>query len=171
MAETYQQYKKRVLAYLADRDPLDVQRATSVELARLIDGLSSEALTRQPAPGKWSIVEIIAHMADAELAISWRLRIMLSRPDAAMQWFDEDDWARRFNYQAMDVHAALELFRVLRQANIRLLEATPRETWCSARGMHETRGEECVADYVIMEAVHDLNHLRQIEALVTAAQL
>ena len=72
MAETFEEYRNRILGYLGDRDPIRVQRATPARLHRLIRGVPSRVLARRPAPGKWSIVEIVAHLADAELAMGWR---------------------------------------------------------------------------------------------------
>ncbi len=166
MPETYDQYKQRVLQYLGDRDPLEIQRATASELAGIVAGVPREALEARPAPGKWSSLEILAHLADTELVVACRLRFMLARPGAPLLWFDEDDWARRFRYQDQDPRVPLELFRAVRDSNIRLLGGVPNEQWGLARGVHETRGVETLADCVKMIAAHDLNHLRQIAVLL-----
>jgi hypothetical protein len=61
---------------------LKVQRKTPKKLAGLIRGLSRKQLTRKPAPGKWSISEILAHLADTEIVIAWRLRHSLGNNGA-----------------------------------------------------------------------------------------
>ena len=64
MPETDAQYRKRLAGYLEGQDPLSIQRETPAELARLINGVSVEHLRRRPAPDKWSVVEILAHLAE-----------------------------------------------------------------------------------------------------------
>lgn len=166
MAETFKEYKKRILSYLGKQDPIKVQRATPARLARLIRGVPRKRLTRRPAPGKWSVIEIVAHLADAELAMAWRLRNMLAHSGARLLWFDEDDWARKFNYARHDPHKSVALFRALREGNLALLRSVPRRRWNSCYGIHEVRGRQTVADFVALEAGHDLNHLRQIERIL-----
>jgi len=169
MPETFEQYRERVLGYLGDLDPVDVMTATPATVARLLRGASRETLRQRPKRGKWSVVEILAHLADAELAIAWRLRIMVARSGAPLLWFDDHDWAIRFRYRDLDAKEVLALFRALRQSNLRLLAGIPRRKWSGFYGEHEKRGHQTVADFVIMEAAHDLNHLRQIRAILGKA--
>ena len=93
MAETFETYRTRVLSYLGDQEPIGVQQATPSQLERRLGDVAPEALIRRPAPDKWSIAEIVAHLADAELAMGWRLRNMLANPGVALTWWDQDVWA------------------------------------------------------------------------------
>jgi hypothetical protein len=166
MPESFAEYQARVLSYLGSRDPIRVQRGTPAALERRVAGLPRSALTRRPSPAKWSIAEIVAHMADAELAMGWRLRGMLATPGVALAWWDQDRWANRLEYAAGPVRAALALFRELRESNLRLLAVVPPAWWDECYGVHEVRGRQTVRQFVIMEAAHDLNHLRQIDAIL-----
>jgi len=169
MPETFQQYRKRVLGYLemmGQQDPIKVQKATPAKLERLIKGVPRKVLQRRPAPGKWSVVEILGHLADAELAIAWRLRIMLAQSGAPLLWFDQDIWTKKFRHQSADPRKLIELFCVLRQSNLSLLKSVPRREWKRCYGIHEVRGRQTVADFVLMEAAHDLNHLQQIAGIL-----
>ena len=89
MAETFEAYRTRVLSYLGDQEPIGVQRATPSQLDRRLRDVAPEELIRRPAPEKWSIAEIVAHLADAELAMGWRLRNMLANPGVALTWWDQ----------------------------------------------------------------------------------
>ncbi len=166
MAETFKGYRKRVLGYLGKQDPIRVQQATPARLARFIRGVPRKKLTRHPAPGKWSVIEIVAPLADAELAMAYRLRTMLARRGARLLWFDQNDWARKFNYTRRDPRKSVALFRALRESNLALLRSVPRRKWNSCYGIHELRGRQTVADFVALEAAHDLNHLRQIASIL-----
>jgi hypothetical protein len=98
MAETFEAYRSRVLSYLGDEEPIGVQQATPSQLDRRLRDVAPEELIRRPAPEKWSIGEIVAHLADAELAMGWRLRNMLANPGVALTWWDEAAWAERLDF-------------------------------------------------------------------------
>ena len=164
MKETPKQYTKRMLGNVGDKNPLAVQRATPARLARLVRGLSRTQLRRRPAPGKWSINEIVAHLADTELVGGYRIRTILGKHRAPIQAFDQDVWAARGRYNRVDVRRALERFRVLREANLALIRSlSPRRL--QQYGMHAERGKETIAHIVRMFAGHDLNHLGQVERI------
>ena len=165
MPETPQQYTARILGQVGGKNPLRVQESTPQKLARLIKGLDKKRLTQPPEPGKWSIAEILAHLADAELVSGWRVRLILSQNGAPIQAYDQDVWASTFNYPRRDPKAALQMFTVLRENNVALLKSVSKNLW-ENYGMHEERGRETVARLIHMVAGHDLNHLRQVEQLV-----
>jgi uncharacterized damage-inducible protein DinB len=164
MQETPQQYIQRMLGYVESKDPLQIQSSTPRKLASAIRRLSPGALRRQPAPGKWSIAEILAHMADAELVGGWRMRLILGQNGVSLQPFDQDAWARTFRYRDRNAKASLEMFSALRKSNLALLRSMPKNLW-ENYGMHQERGKETIAHIVRMFAGHDLNHLRQVESM------
>jgi uncharacterized damage-inducible protein DinB len=164
MPETPQQYTQRILAHSKGKDPLRVQSATPKKLAALTKRLKKNQLTRRPAPGKWSIAEILAHLADAELVIGYRVRLMLAANGTPLQAFDQDVWADTFQYSGRDPKTSLETFRVLRESNVALLRSVPKSLW-ENYGLHQERGKETVAHTMSLIAGHDLNHLLQVEAM------
>jgi hypothetical protein len=95
------------------------QREAPGTLAGLIEGVSAELLGRQPAPGRWSVRAILAHMAEDELTSSWRYRQMIEHNGTTLQGFDQDEWARLGQYESWTAQEALEMFRLLREANLR----------------------------------------------------
>lgn len=168
MLETAQQYIQRILGNVEGQDAIKVQKATAGKLKKLIQGLTPKQLKWKPEPEKWSIAEILAHLADAEIVGSWRMRLIAGASGTAVQPFDQDVWASLFQYGKRDAKQSLEVFRVLRENNIAMLKALPRESWESF-GMHAERGKESITHIVRMFAGHDTNHVKQIEDI--AAQL
>lgn len=164
MQETPQQYTQRILNHSGGKDPLRLQQATPRRLALLTKGLGKKKLTLRPGPGKWSIAEILAHLADAELVIGYRMRLILASNGTSIQAFDQNAWADTFNYTRRDPKISLETFRVLRENNLRLLSAVPRPLWKNY-GEHEERGKESIDHVVRMMAGHDVNHILQIEKI------
>jgi hypothetical protein len=166
MAETFHEYRARVLGYLGSRDPMRVLATTPRKLKRLTDGSPRAVLVRRPAPGKWSTVEIAAHLADAELAFGWRVRNMVATPGVPLQWWDEHLWSETFRYSTVPLRLSLTGFTAMRRANLALLRSVPRSSYRTAIGLHQKRGRQTLHDFVVMEAAHDLNHLHQIRNLL-----
>ena len=164
MPETPQQYTQRMLDHSRGKDPVQLQQAAPRKLAALTKGLNKKRLTRRPEPGKWSIAEILAHLADAELVVGYRLRLILASNGTAIQAFDQDAWADTFSYSRRDPKISLETFRTLRENNLRLLSSVPRGLWKNY-GQHQERGQESVDHIVRMMAGHDVNHMLQIEKI------
>jgi len=169
MPETPAQYAQRILAHVQGKDPLRVQRETPKKLAALIRGESRKQLTQKPAPGKWSITEILAHLADTEIVCAWRLRHILGNNGAPVQAYDQNVWAETLDYIHRDASESLELFRMMRARNLALLKGLPKELW-ENYGVHQERGRESVALIVRLYAGHDLNHLEQVERIVKASR-
>jgi uncharacterized damage-inducible protein DinB len=169
MKETAQQYIKRILGNLEGEDPLKVQKSTAKKMEKLVKPLSKKQLRRRPGPGKWSIAEILAHLADAEVVVSWRMRLILGSNGTPIQAFDQDAWAKTFRYDEQDPKHALKVFRVLRENNLALLKAVPRKLW-ENHGMHAERGKETIAHIVRMFAGHDVNHLQQVEKIANSSR-
>ena len=166
MTESFEAYRTRVLGYLGSRDPIRVQQATPSRLERLVAGVRRPLLTHRPAHDRWSILEIVAHMTDAELAMGWRLRSMLATPGVKLAWFDQDHWARKLDYNSRALRPQLVQFRASREGNLALLRSVPNRRWRTGYGVHELRRRQTVAEFVQLEAAHDLAHLRQIRAIL-----
>ena len=164
MKETPQQYTQRILGFSGGKNPLTVQAATPGKLARLVRGLTPAQLRKAPPPAKWSISEIVAHLAEAEIVIGWRLRSKISSSGTPIQAYDQDAWAANQGYSRMDPVRSLETFRVLRAFNLALLKSLKPEM-LERYGMHSERGKETVAHTIRMVAGHDLNHLGQVERI------
>src|ERR1022692_5350033 len=102
MSETAQQYTKRILANAQGQDPLKAQSATSKKLVRLIKGVPTAKLRKRPAPEKWSVAEILAHLADVEIVIGWRMRSILGAPGTEVQAYDQNAWNASLHYDKRD---------------------------------------------------------------------
>lgn len=165
MQETAQQYIGRILGHVEGQDAMKLQHATAAKLKKLIRGLTPKQLRRQPEPGKWSIAEIVAHLADVEIVASWRMRSIIGSDGITIQPFDQDVWASAFEYRKRDPKQSLEVFRILRENNLAMLRSLAPEAW-DKHGMHLERGKETIAHLTRMFAGHDINHISQVERIV-----
>jgi hypothetical protein len=165
MKETAQQYTQRILGYVEGKKPLAVQAETAKKLDHLIKGVPTAKLRKRPASEKWSVNEIIAHLADGEIVGGFRMRFILGSPGSPVVAYDQDRWVTSGHYEQRDPRKSLEQFRVLREANLALLQLLKPEQW-KHYGIHSERGQESIEHIVRMFAGHDINHLRQVEKIL-----
>lgn len=146
-------------------DTLAAQRAAPTTLSQLISGVPDEKLRRRPAPGKWSIVEIIAHLAEDEISSSWRYRQMIEHDGLPLLGFDQELWARLGDYSSWTARDALDMYRLLRLANVALLSRLTAAEW-DRSGVHAERGAMTVRSLAAHMAGHDRNHIEQIQRIL-----
>ena len=154
--------------FLGDKEPYFVLRSTAERIQELTSGLSPEQLEAIPVPGKWSIHQIVAHLADVELVFQTRARMIMFQNNPTLIGFDQEPWVLGWMRENEPWADTFERFCVLRKAILRLfLNAEGHDL--ERYGTHNERGIQTIADYVEMLAGHDINHLRQIERLCGAA--
>lgn len=158
------EYLKKIRVLGEGKDPIVAQAETIDRLAALLHGIPESQLSRRIQPTKWSIVEIVAHLAEDELVSSWRYRQMLELPGCDLRGFDQDRWAAYGRYEEWNIADACTMFRLLRAANLRMLERLTDDEW-QRHGIHEERGQITVLDLARHMAGHDANHLEQIRRL------
>jgi hypothetical protein len=157
-------YQKALLDLLGDRDPEEVLSRTPELFAELTDELTPAQLRQAPAPGEWSVEELLAHYFTAEVVYSFRWRLTLTQPGTRYPGYDQEKWA------ALPLPPYPELlgaFASLRRTNVQLIEETPTDEWDKA-AVHEERGEESFGLAVSLLGGHDIAHLRQLEQTVAA---
>lgn len=157
-------YATSVIKALNGRDPLEVLRETPDVLTAVAADVPPHLLGTPEAPGKWSIREVIQHLADSELVGGNRFRMVMADDRPALAGYDQDLWARRLRYSESNVDEALEVFASLRRANVRLFERASDEDLARV-GLHSERGEESLGLMLKLYAGHDIVHLRQIERI------
>lgn len=160
-------YTPAILELLGSQDPMAVLRDTPAALGRAIAGLTPAQLRTPEAHGKWSIAQVLRHLADSEVVWGWRMRLILAQDRPTLTGYDQDLWAERLHYAESDPAESLDTFRVLRRDNLKLIErATPEDL--KRVGVHSERGEESAGYLMRLFAGHDLLHLRQIDRIKQA---
>ena len=159
------EYLARIRDYAQGKDPIELQERTAAVLADLVASASHEQLTARPSTDKWSIGEILAHLAEDEMATAWRYRQMVEHPGIQLAGFDQDMWARVGGYSSRLPQDSLSLFRLLRNANLQFLRHLTPDQW-QCPGIHAERGRITVRELAIHMAGHDANHVGQIRDIL-----
>lgn len=155
--------------FVGSHDPFLVLDSTPQRISDLCAGLSETQLATSIEAGKWSIHQIVAHLADCELVFQHRARMMLFEDNPTLVAFNQDVWVNGWQREKERFDQTLERLRVLRESTVRLFRNTP-EHELRRYGTHTERGVQVVGDYIVMIAGHDVNHLSQIEAIRESLQ-
>ena len=161
-------YAESLYGLLGSRDALEVQEELLSWLAARTAGLDEATLRRPEAPGKWSVIEVVQHLADTELAYGYRIRMILTHEQWPMELFDREGWARELHYADASLAGALDQLRALRAANLRLYRSLSAAQLARV-GIHAERGPESVATCIRLLAGHDLAHRRQVDRILGTA--
>jgi hypothetical protein len=143
---------------------LDAYEAAPERLDLALDGLDESDLHKRPFPGKWSVQEIVCHVADSETCAALRFRLALAEPGAALPAYDQDRFASGLGYGTFDgelFDATRTLFRSLRGISTRLLRSAARAAWDNT-GRHREWGEVTLRQLLELYADHGERHLEQI---------
>jgi hypothetical protein len=158
-------YVRALLEILGEREPLEVLAELDGWLDRRFLAVPEAALRRPEAPGKWSAADVVQHLADSELVLGFRMRMILTEDRPPIQGYDQDRWAATLRYPEVPLDEARAQLRALRAANLRVLRRLgPSEL--ARVGLHSERGPESLEHLMKLMAGHDLVHRRQIDRVL-----
>lgn len=161
-------YVRALLEVLGEHDPLAVLAELDEWLDRRFSGVPEAAVRRPEAPGKWSPADIVQHLADSELVLGFRMRMVLTKDRPAIQGYDQDEWARTLRYPDVPLAESRAQLRALRTANLRVLDRLGPADMARV-GVHSERGPESLGHLIQLMGAHDLVHRRQIDRVLKAA--
>jgi len=128
-----------------------------------------EAWSYKPGPERWSIHEIIVHLADSEANSYVRCRRFIAEPGQTVMAYDENRWAEALNYQGQRAEDALDLFKALRRMTYELIKDLPEPTWSNTVD-HPENGTMTMDDWLDVYTRHVAEHIRQLQATHAAWQ-
>ncbi len=125
------------------------------------ESVPAEARTWRPAEGRWSAHEVVIHCADSETCAATRIRMLLAEVDPMIVGYDENAWARRFDYHGADPDLSLRLIDLVHAHTLDVLERMPEEAW-GRLGRHTQRGPYSTDSWLTSYGEHLEIHAAQI---------
>ena len=153
-------YQQHLLGLVGQDDPAEVKTTTRAAILEVLTDAASDLRTR-PAPGEWSVLELLGHLLDAEIVVSARYRWVLSQDRPPLFGYDQDRWVERLRHNDDPPDELLEVFSTLRTANLRLWNRSSADDRRRV-AMHAERGAESYELMFRMLAGHDRFHLDQM---------
>lgn len=138
-------------------------------LREAVEGLSEEELRFQPAPGKWSIHQIVIHVTDSEILSTHRLRKVLAEEEPLLLSFDQETWVDNLGYERLDLEQHLLLFQMLRASMLPILENLTTEQ-LERVGKYPDGERFMFKELLEFRVQHVRDHLAQIERVKQAYQ-
>jgi len=142
---------------------LDAYLGGSDRLRSAVAGLGRKQLVSRPVPGKWSVLEVVCHLADTEANIAHRLKRVLSEERPQFERVQPDLMLAALAYHRRDVEEELRIFDLTRRQMGRILGASPAEAW-ERTGIVGDRGYRSVTQMLNGAIAHVRHHLGFIVA-------
>jgi hypothetical protein len=144
---------------------LEQLQKTPLEVAALIEGLSEDVLTREPADGGWAVRNVVTHLRDAQNVIAARIDLFLTEENPVLEMKAVWTWARDEREHAPSTREIYDAYHTSRREMVAKLESIPFADWWRT-GRHEEFGVVSIKQQVSYFAAHELTHLPQIARLV-----
>lgn len=123
--------------------------------------LSIEDLNKSYAPDKWTVRQILIHLADAESVLLQRIKRTIANPHQVIYAFDQDKWSEELEYTHFPVHLAMTLFAANRDSIIYLAERFYLEKGSNTY-VHSEVGIRTLKDEFDKVLWHCESHIEQI---------
>lgn len=149
---------------------LEAAEKSPKQIAAAVSGVPEKTLRFKPAPDKWCILEILAHLADMDILYAYRLRQMLADEKPVIAPIDQDAWAKHLGYMESSAPELIALYGLNRHANLQLLRRLKPGDLERSAYHPELKRQVTVAEVVGMMGGHGANHLEQIERLKKAGK-
>lgn len=128
-----------------------------------VGGVPVDRLDVPPAPGKWTVRQIVCHVADSEAVAAVRYRMIAAQPGSSLSAFDQEKWEHQLWYAHQSLDEALAAFTAMRRHNLNMLRVLPQDAW-SRVATHVERGEHTLFRMVEHNATHVESHAGQVLA-------
>jgi hypothetical protein len=143
-------------------DKIKSYGAAYQQLVSALERFPREMWQFRPAPDRWTMHEIVIHIADSEANSYIRCRRFLAEPGSVVLGYDESEWAHALHYHTQNPNDALELFRWLRRASYALIVDLPASVWSNTVN-HTESGVMTMDEWLDTYERHIPQHVEQMQ--------
>ncbi|MEW5702359.1 MAG: YfiT family bacillithiol transferase [Candidatus Zixiibacteriota bacterium] len=136
-------------------------------LEAAVKGLNDQQLDTSYGEGKWTVRQVVHHVAEAHLMAFARVKIALTEDKPALPMYDQVKWTELPDARLAPIAPSLGIIRALHERWCGLWAMLPADAW--QRGsVHARRGEMTIDDLLVLYADHGDKHVAQIVGLRAA---
>ena len=151
-----------------EREKLILEYEKGATLLRTAwESIPEDAEKWRPGPDKWSAHEVVIHCADSETYAATRIRLLIGEKDPLIVGYDQEAWAKTFNYHAQSTDRALRTIDAVRTGTLPILRSLVEADWAK-EGRHTQSGPYNACDWLKSYGPHLTNHAKQIERNLAA---
>jgi uncharacterized damage-inducible protein DinB len=152
--ESYRRYVEAV----ADGDVIETLERQGAETQALLGALDAAQAGHRYAPGKWTVKQVVGHLADGERVFAYRTLCFARKDQTALPPFEEDDWAAANTCDQRSLRDVLAELAAVRQATLALLRGLDDEAWDRQGTASGKRLSVRALAWIV--AGHEAHHLR-----------
>ena len=138
-------------------------------VAAALAGAKTEELDTAPGEGKWTVREIVHHLADSEMTSAIRLRLLIASSNPSIAAYDQEAFAQKLHYTDRPIEASLDAFNAARRSTAEILDRLSEAEWLR-EGTHTEHGRYTVHKWLELYASHAHAHAQQILVARDAAK-
>lgn len=157
----YASHFKTYVDLVPEGDILQQLTSQILETAQYLDAIGEEKSRYRYAADRWSIREIVGHLADAERVFCYRALSFARGDEASLPGFDQNDWVAEGNFDQRTLHDLTAEFKLVRAATVALFASLKHEALQRAGTANDNRIVVAAVPFII--AGHELHHRRIIE--------
>ncbi|MFL6559177.1 MAG: DinB family protein [Bacillus sp. (in: firmicutes)] len=161
LASEYPEYYQPYVSLVPEDNLLTLLKGNLVKTIELFESLSEDDGLFRYAENKWSIKEVLGHMADTERIMSYRLLRVGRGDQTALAGFNENDYVQSSQINKLPIKSILEDFIATRKATLTLFQNMPEESWANIGFANNTEVTARAIGYIIAgHALHHFNIIR-----------
>ena len=138
-------------------------------VAEALAGAKPDELDTAPGAGKWTVRQIVHHLADSEMTSAIRLRLLIAAANPPISGYDQEEFARTLYYTDRPIDASLDAFNAARRSTAEILDRLTEAEWLR-EGTHTEHGRYTVHTWLEIYAAHAHAHAQQILVARAAAK-
>lgn len=146
-----------------DREQIDIFEDAGRKLKQAIRGLDASDLDAVPVAGKWSIRQVVVHLADTDLVLAERMKRVIAEEKPRLLAFDENLWVKNLHYELQSADDAADLLEMNRRLMANVFRLLPKEAFARV-GIHSEAGEMSLAQLAEKSISHFEHHLKFLYA-------
>jgi uncharacterized damage-inducible protein DinB len=157
----YAPYAEQYVVLVTGEDVLESLKNQLKQTATLFSGRSERDGNFRYAPDKWTVKEVVGHVADTERIFAYRA-LRIARGDRTpLAGFEQEDYVRAARFGARKLADVVEEYADVRQASLALFQSLDEEAWLRHGVASENRVTVLALAYLI--AGHELHHRKILE--------